>query len=111
MLNYVKQFEQPYGLYVNPYTGYIYATDAATYVEGGQLYQWDASGKFLGKYELYINPGHFLALPPNGEFNAIENVTVDTNPGDNIYYNLQGMRVGAPTKGSIYIHNGKKILY
>jgi hypothetical protein len=111
MLDDVKKLEQPYGLYVNPYTGYIYATDAATYVEGGQLYQWDASGKLLGKYELYINPGHFLALPPNGEFNAIENVTVDTNPGDNIYYNLQGMRVSAPTKGSIYIHNGKKILY
>lgn len=60
----MEKFATPYGIYVNPYTGYIYATDAAGNVEGGKLYQWDPSGKLLGSYSVYINPGHFLALPP-----------------------------------------------
>lgn len=60
----IENFATPYGIYVNPHTGYIYATDAAGNVEGGKLYQWDPSGKLLGSYDVYINPGHFLALPP-----------------------------------------------
>lgn len=60
----IEKFATPYGIYVNPHTGYIYATDAAGNVEGGKLYQWDPSGKLLGSYDVYINPGHFLALPP-----------------------------------------------
>ena len=40
----------PYGIYVNPYTGYIYATDAGGFVEGGTLYQWSPEGKLLGKF-------------------------------------------------------------
>lgn len=60
----LESLQMPYGIYVNPYTGYIYATDAASFAEGGKLYQWDPTGKLLGSYNVYINPGHFLALPP-----------------------------------------------
>lgn len=54
---------QPYGLYVNPYSGYIYGTDAGSYDEAGYLYQWTPTGELVGKHKLYVNPGHFLALP------------------------------------------------
>jgi len=54
---------QPYGIYVNPYSGYIYGTDAGSFEGAGYLYQWSPEGKLLGKHKVYINPGHFLALP------------------------------------------------
>jgi DNA-binding beta-propeller fold protein YncE len=57
---------QPYGIYVNPYTGYIYGTDAGSFEGAGYLYQWSPEGALLGKHKVYINPGHFLALPIGG---------------------------------------------
>ena len=54
---------QPYGIYVNPYSGYIYGTDAGSFEGAGYLYQWSPEGILLGKHKVYINPGHFLALP------------------------------------------------
>ena len=64
----LQRMEQPYGIYVNPYTGYIYATDASSFENAGRLYQWSPEGKLLGNHKVYINPGHFLALPPDGHF-------------------------------------------
>lgn len=107
----IKKMSMPYGIYVNPYTGYIYATDAAGFVEGGALYQWDPSGNLLGKHAVYINPGHFLALNPKGE-TGVENIIADgeDNP-DAPMFNLQGIRIFQPRPGQIYIQNGnKKIL-
>ncbi len=63
-----EKMGQPYGIYVNPYTGYIYGTDATSFEGAGYLYQWSPEGKQLGKHKVYINPGHFLALPPDGHF-------------------------------------------
>ena len=54
---------QPYGIYVNPYSGYIYGTDAGSFEGAGYLYQWTPEGELKGKHKVYINPGHFLALP------------------------------------------------
>jgi len=54
---------QPYGIYVNPYSGYIYGSDAGSFEGAGYLYQWSPDGLLLGKHRVYINPGHFLALP------------------------------------------------
>lgn len=54
---------QPYGIYVNPYSGYIYGTDAGSFEGAGYLYQWSPEGELIGKHRVYINPGHFLALP------------------------------------------------
>ncbi len=73
----IQKMDTPYGIYVNPYTGYIYATDAGSFAAAGQLYQWSPEGQLLGKHKVYINPGHFLALPPNGQhFNG--HVTTDS---------------------------------
>lgn len=87
----VEKFGSPYGIYVNPYTGYYYATDAGSYQSGGALHQWNPEGQHIGSWSLYINPGSFLALPPDGHFSGIEDVTADRADGPEIYYNLQGI--------------------
>lgn len=107
MLEDIKAMSMPYGIYVNPYTGYMYATDAAGFVEGGTLYQWNPDGELLGKYGVYINPAHFLALDPNGE-SGLTDVIAEPDFSDAPIYNLQGIRIAQPTKGQIYIQNGKK---
>lgn len=108
VLSDLKKIGMPYGLYVNPYTGYIYATDAGEFVEAGALYQWTPEGKLIGKHKVYINPGHFLALPPDGHFTGIENVPASDNAGNGYIYDLQGRRVTTPQRGHIYIKEGKK---
>lgn len=105
----IKKISMPYGIYVNPYTGYIYATDAGEFVSGGALYQWSPEGLLLGKHKVYINPAHFLALPPDGHFTGIEDVT-STEQEDRYMYDLHGRRITTPQRGHIYIKNGKKVL-
>ena len=101
----------PYGLYVNPYTGYIYATDAASFAEGGTLYQWSPEGKLLGKFGVYINPAHFLALKPDNYMGGVSDVIADPADSDSPIYNLQGIRIASPVPGQIYIRNGNKFIY
>lgn len=110
MLDDIKGMQMPYGVYVNPYTGYIYATDAAGFVEGGTLYQWNPEGELLGKHGVYINPGHFLALNPQGESGVEDIVIIPGNNSDSPIYNLQGIRINAPAPGQVYIQNGKKYI-
>lgn len=105
----IKKISMPYGIYVNPYTGYIYATDAGEFVSGGALYQWSPEGLLLGKHKVYINPAHFLALPPDGHFTGIEDVT-STEQEDGYMYDLHGRRITTPQRAHIYIKNGKKVL-
>lgn len=110
VLDDLMKLGMPYGVYINPYTGYIYATDAGGFVDGGTLYQWSPEGKMLGKYGVYINPAHFLALKPDN-YSGISGV-IDTPPhADYPIYNLQGISVTAPMTGQIYIQNGKKFVY
>lgn len=97
VLDDLKKLEMPYGLYVNPYTGYIYATDAAGFVEGGTLYQWSPEGRLLGKHSVYINPAHFLALKPDN-YSGIADITLDKAEGA-VYYNLQGIASDRPYSG------------
>ena len=99
----------PNGIYVIPYTGYIYATDAASYGGAGELLQWDADGKFLGKHKVYINPSRMIALPPDGIFGAVDNIAVDRSDDTRIF-NLQGMQVENTVKGQIYISAGRKFI-
>ncbi len=106
----IKGMTMPYGIYVNPYTGYIYATDAGSFAAAGALYQWSPEGKFIGKYKVYINPAHFLALSPTGT-SGIEGAVLDGTDEEGIIYNLQGMPTANPRPGEIYIRNGKKFIY
>lgn len=105
--------DQPYGIYVNPYTGYIYGTDAGSFEGAGYLFQWSPDGQLLGKHKVYINPGHFLALSTNEYIDGIGSINVNEN--DNwvdAMYDLCGRKVKSQQKkGFIYIKDGKKIIY
>ena len=111
MLEDLQALGMPYGVYVNPYTGYFYATDAGSFAAAGALIQWSPEGVLLGRHKVYINPAHFLALPPDGaDFMGIKQVADGDKPtSTDEIFNMQGIRIGiAPTEG-FYIQNGKKI--
>ena len=106
----IAAMTMPYSIFVNPYTGYIYATDAGEYTGAGALYQWSPRGEFLGKYKTYINPAHFLALNPQEDSGTL-GVDSATAPEEaSTLYNLQGIPVKNPLPGGIYIKNGKKFI-
>lgn len=107
----IKKMTMPYGIYVNPYTGYIYATDAGSFAAAGAMYQWDAQGKYIDKYRVYINPAHFLALPPDNTPGAIESIGADSHGPNAPVYDLRGVRITNPHPGQIYIQNGKKFIF
>lgn len=105
----LKAMTSPYNIYVNPYTGYIYATDAGSYVANGTLVQWSPDGTKLSSGHTYISPSYMVALPPDG-YTAIDRIVTDTKAENSIMYNLQGMPVSNPQPGQIVICNGRKIL-
>ncbi|MCM1224358.1 MAG: hypothetical protein NC548_58910 [Lachnospiraceae bacterium] len=104
----IKKMSTPNGLYLNPYTSYIYATDAGNFTESGYLYQWTPAGTYVNKYKVYIDPSSFLALNPQGEAGIGSALTDQTEDPDAPMYNLQGIRIYTPAPGQIYIQNGKK---
>lgn len=60
----IKELTSPYELYVSPYTGNVYFTDAGSYASAGDLYGYKPDGQPLfAPQEVYINPAHILALP------------------------------------------------
>ncbi len=112
MIDDIKKMTAPNGIYVNPYTSYIYAVDAGDYVSSGTLHQWSPQGELLGTHKVYITPAHFLALPPDGNFTGIEDiVTGNGGAHADLFYDLQGRRVLTPIKGGLYIQGGAKVLY
>lgn len=96
---------------------YGMASTAFTY--NGKSYPAGTFVKF--KETAYINPFRaYLLLSGSGAKPAVMEMVVDDTPtgitslptasdAEASYYNLQGMRVTAPTKG-IFIHNGKKFV-
>jgi len=111
LLSDFQNMSQPYGIYVNPYTGYIYGTDAGSFENAGYLYQWSPEGQLLGKYKVYINPGHFLALPPDGHFTGIRPLqTSNIKHQTSNTYDLQGRSVKASQRGSILVSKGRKYI-
>lgn len=106
----IQDMTMPYGIYVNPFTGYIYATDAGEYTGAGALYQWTPEGEFVGKYKTYINPSHFLALEPENNSDGISEVEIRTETNGPIY-SLQGLEVSKMVPGHMYIKNGHKFIH
>lgn len=102
------EMAQPNGIYVNPYTGYIYATDASSYADAGYLYQFTPEAEFVGKHKVYMSPSRMLAIDPATSVISIAN---DEAIRDNAIYNLQGIRVTNPAEGQLYIQSGKKFIH
>ena len=109
MLGDLQALGMPYGVYVNPYTGYIYATDAGSFAAAGALIQWSPEGYLIGRHKVYINPAHFLALPPDGDFTQVESIRPPLDAGD--IYDLRGIRLSQPPVGRPYIQGGKKKIF
>ena len=60
----IRQLQTPYGIYISPYSGHLYVTDARQNVLNGYLYEFGTDGRQLNRWMLKgLNPGHFLALP------------------------------------------------
>lgn len=106
----INGMQMPYAIYINPYTGYIYATDAGGFVEAGTLMQWTPEGKLMGKHRVYINPGHLLALPPDGHFTGIRNVERSITATESKKYDIMGREITHPRRGEIVIKNGNKTI-
>lgn len=61
---YLDQMSSPYGLYISPYTGHLYMSDARSYATNGYVYEFGQDGTLVWKERLWgINPSKFLALP------------------------------------------------
>ena len=105
----ISRMQMPYGIYVNPYTGYMYATDAASFAEGGTLYQWTPQGRLVATYGVYINPAQFLALPPDGHFTAVRSVEAEQPAARCAAYNIAGQPCGSRQHNGIVIKDGKKL--
>lgn len=59
----IMQMQSPYCIYISPYSGHLYVTDARSYATNGYLYDFDPDKEKVTKYKLQgINPGHVVAL-------------------------------------------------
>jgi hypothetical protein len=77
------------------------------------MVQFNITGSDSGDYGLNT-PAYFayddVAVRfENGSQSTVETINADVK--ENVYYNLQGIRVNAPVKGNIYVVNGKKIKF
>lgn len=43
--------------------------------------------------------------------NAVDDILADPSSKENVYYNMKGQKVDHPERGTVYINNGKKIMY
>ena len=74
----------------------------------------------VGIYEVFVmvpETDHYLGIGPKsyGTFEIFEQTTGVNelsigNDDNGAWYTIDGRRVDAPTKGGIYIHNGKKYI-
>ncbi len=60
----IEKMQSPYGIYISPYSGHLYVSDARSYATNAYVFEFDRQGQQLNKYYLDgLNPAHFLALP------------------------------------------------
>ena len=61
----IEKMQAPYGIYISPYSGHMYAADARSYATNGYLYEYNPTDTTITKYNLVgLNPGHIVALSP-----------------------------------------------
>lgn len=59
----IMQMQSPYCIYISPYSGHLYVTDARSYATNGYLYEFDPDTEKITKLKLQgLNPGHVVAL-------------------------------------------------
>lgn len=59
----ILEMQSPYCIYISPYSGNLYVTDARGYATNGYLYEFVPDSDTVKKYNLKgLNPGHIVAL-------------------------------------------------
>ena len=59
----ISKMQSPYGMYISPYSGHLYASDARAYATNGYVYEFGRDGSKLGRFLLRgVNPSGFLAI-------------------------------------------------
>lgn len=85
------------------------ATDPTKVVFGGDDNKWNIEE--AGKYDITLNLADMTISIVKSNPTGIKVVEVGANQkADNAYYTLGGQKVAQPTKGNLYIHNGKKVV-
>ena len=57
----ILQMQSPYALYISPYTGHLYSSDARAYATNGYVYEFGRDGMQVGRYLLRgVNPSGFV---------------------------------------------------
>lgn len=60
----IEQMQTPYGLYISPYSGHLYATDARGNVTNGYVYEFGTDGTQLNRHLIRgLNPSRMMVLP------------------------------------------------
>lgn len=60
----ITAMSSPYGLYISPYSGHLYLSDARSYATNGFIFDCDPRAQTITRYRVQgLNPSHFLALP------------------------------------------------
>ncbi len=61
----IMDMQAPYCIYISPYSGHLYVTDARSYATNGYLYDFNPETGTSTKMRLQgLNPGHIVALRP-----------------------------------------------
>ena len=61
----ILSMQSPYCIYISPYSGHMFVTDARGYATNGYLYEFTSDEK-MSVYKMKgINPGHIVALSKN----------------------------------------------
>ena len=59
----IMSMQSPYCIYISPYSGHLYVTDARSYATNGYLYDFNPETENVTKLRLQgLNPGHMVAL-------------------------------------------------
>lgn len=59
----ISKMQSPYGLYISPYSGHLYASDARAYATNGYVYEFGRDGALRGRFLLRgVNPSGFVAV-------------------------------------------------
>ena len=59
----IKNMQSPYGVYISPYSGHLYVSDARAYATNGYVYDFGRDGRQMGKWLLRgVNPSGLLAV-------------------------------------------------
>lgn len=60
----IAAMDSPYGIYISPYSGHMYVSDARHNVANGYVYEFDNNGTLINKMMIRgLNPSRFIALP------------------------------------------------